>query len=278
MIVGLFLTTGCSVSKEVRTDETKELTKSVLESNKKVKELNFYFRRPSLNVDLAYDGDLEIEEIEDLIDEFKALIDMEFMEKIGEKYWKGTRPYGFNIYIHIDKIRKDNYDYLLQSNYRKYSNKPDGPDNIDGYQSYSIIDNTKDELEKNLEDESTDIIDSWGIELSARNIRPTGMTLICNQSGGESTGELHTGSYYFLEEEIDGEWIEVEIFDLEYDLAWTDEAWVIPMNDTVGWEIDWEWLYGELPIGRYRMGKEITDFRNTGDYDTKIYYAAFVIQ
>lgn len=270
MIVALFLTSGCSVSKKVRTNETKKFTKSVLESNKKIKELNFYFIRPSLNVDLAYDGGLETEEIEYLIDEFKTLIDIEFMEKIGEKYWKGTRPYGFNIYIHLDKIRKDNYDYLLQSNYRKYSNKPDGPDNIDGYQSYTIIDNNKYEI--------IDITDTWGIELSARNIRPTGMTLICNQSGGESTGELHTGSYYFLEEEIDGKWIEVETLDLEYDLAWTDEAWVIPMNDTVGWEVDWEWLYGELPIGRYRMGKEITDFRNTGDYDTKNYYAAFVIQ
>ena len=277
MIVALFLTTGCSVSKKVRTEETKEFTKSVLESNKKVKELNFYFRRPSLNVDLAYDGGLETEEIEDLIDEFKTLIDIEFMEKIGEKYWKGTRPYGFNIYIHIDKIRKDNYDYLLESHYRRYSNKPDGPDNIDGYQSYTIIDNNKDELEKDLEDQSTDTTDSWGMELSLRNIKSTGMTLICNQSGGEPMGELHTGSYYFLEEKIDGEWIEVETLDLEYDLAWTDEAWAIPMNDTVEWEVDWKWLYGELPIGRYRMGKEITDFRNKGDYDTKIYYVAFEI-
>lgn len=143
IIVSLFFITGCSVSKKVKTEETKEFTKSLLESNKKVKELNFYFRRSSLNVDLAYDDDIETEEIEDLIDEFKTLVDIEFMDSIGEKYWQESRPNDFNIYIHIDKIRDDNYDYLVSSGYRKYNNKPDGSDNIDGYQSYTIFDNTK---------------------------------------------------------------------------------------------------------------------------------------
>lgn len=132
------------------------------------------------------------------------------------------------------------------------------------------------EGEMNLkEGETTEV---WGIQLSSRNITPTGMTLICNQSGGEPTGYLHTGSYYFLEEKIEAEWLEVDKLDLEHDLAWTDESWTIPMNNTVEWEVDWEWLYGELPIGRYRIGKEITDFRNTGDYDTKIYYITFEVE
>lgn len=146
IIVALLIFTGCSASRKVRTNETEEFTKSILESNQKVKKLSFYFIRPSLNVDLAYDGDIGTGELEDLVNEFKTLIDIEFMDQIGEKYWKGLRPYGFNIYIHIDKIRKDNYDYLLESHYRKYSNQPDGPDNIDGYQTYSILDNTKNGL------------------------------------------------------------------------------------------------------------------------------------
>lgn len=125
------------------------------------------------------------------------------------------------------------------------------------------------------EDETTDI---WGVQLSARNITPTGMTLICSQSGGDPTGDLQTGSYYSLEEKLEEEWLEVDTLDLEHDLAWTDEAWTIPMNDTVEWEVDWGWLYGELPIGRYRMGKEITDFRETGDYDTRIYYVNFEVE
>lgn len=140
LLISLILLTGCSISKKVRTDETEEFTKSILDSNKKVKELNFYFIKPSLNADLVHDGDLDKEEFEDIINEFKTLVDIEFMEKIGEKYWKGIIPRGFNIYIHIDEMRKDNYDYLLESSYRKYSNQPDGPDNIDGYQTYTIFD------------------------------------------------------------------------------------------------------------------------------------------
>jgi Big-like domain-containing protein len=132
------------------------------------------------------------------------------------------------------------------------------------------------EMEISLkEGETTDV---WGIQLSVRNITSTGMTLICQQSGGKPTGELHTGSYYFLKRKSGEDWVKVEKLEPEDDVAWTDEAWTIPMDDTVAWEIDWEWLYGKLPIGRYRIGKEITDFRETGDYDTRIYYVYFEVE
>ena len=62
------------------------------------------------------------------------------------------------------------------------------------------------------------------------------------------------------------------------EVGWTAEAWIIPMNDTVEWEVDWEWLYGSLTEGRYRIGKEIMDFRGTGDYDKEMHYAEFEIK
>lgn len=49
------------------------------------------------------------------------------------------------------------------------------------------------------------------------------------------------------------------------------------MNDSCEWEVNWELLYGVLAEGKYRIGKEITDFRDTGDYDSAIYYAEFEI-
>ncbi len=140
LLISLILFTGCSISKKVKTDETEEFTKSILESNEKIKELEFYFIKPDFCADLVHDGDLDEEEFEDIINEFKTLVNIEFMEKVGEKYWKGLRPKGFNVYIHIDEMRKDNYDYLLESTYRKHSNQPDGPDNIDGYKTYTIFD------------------------------------------------------------------------------------------------------------------------------------------
>lgn len=129
-----------------------------------------------------------------------------------------------------------------------------------------------------VEEETNEIEDdTWGIQLTATKITPTGMTLVCKQSGGEPTGELLTGSYYLLEESINGQWLPVEMLPSEYELVWTDEAWIIPMNDTVEWEVAWEWLYGELPDGNYRIGKKIMDFRSAGNYDEKIYYANFEV-
>ena len=119
--------------------------------------------------------------------------------------------------------------------------------------------------------------DPWGIQLNTSNITPVGLTLICTQSAGQARGDLQTGSYYFLEEKIDDQWIPVEILPSEGERAWTDEAWVIPMKDTVKWDVNWEGLYGELSPGEYRMGKKIDDLKDTGDYDEKNYYANFEI-
>jgi hypothetical protein len=122
-----------------------------------------------------------------------------------------------------------------------------------------------------------EIDDPWGIQLKATEITPTGMTLVCKQSGGEPTGELQTGSYLILEESINEQWLPVEMTPSEHERAWTCEAWIIPMNDTVEWKTDWEWVYGELPDGNYRIGKEIMDSRSAGNYDKKMYYASFKV-
>lgn len=119
---------------------------------------------------------------------------------------------------------------------------------------------------------------TWGIKLTATNVSPTGLTLLFNQSGGNPSGDLQTGSLYWLEVLIDNQWIPVEMLPSANDIGWTDEAYIINMNDITEWEVNWEWLYGELPIGRYRIGKEIMDFRSTGGiYDTLNYYADFEI-
>ena len=117
--------------------------------------------------------------------------------------------------------------------------------------------------------------EKWGITLTATNITPTGLTLQCTQSGGRPTGELQTGSWYVLETWTQEHgWQKVPCY---AEAMWTQEAWIIPMNDTCEWEVNWEWLYGQLPEGKYQIGKEITDFRGTGDYDATIYFAEFEI-
>lgn len=119
--------------------------------------------------------------------------------------------------------------------------------------------------------------DPWGIALSVKDVTPTGCTLVCTQSGGSPSGELMTGTPYWLQVWKDGQWKAVEETPSEYERAWTSEAWLITMEGTTEWEVNWEWLYGPLPAGTYRISKAIMDFRGTGDYDERVYYAQFEI-
>ena len=46
----------------------------------------------------------------------------------------------------------------------------------------------------------------WGIRLRVADVTPAGLTLICEQSGGNPTGELQTGPMFWLERQVDGVW------------------------------------------------------------------------
>lgn len=48
-------------------------------------------------------------------DKFKSLIDIEFMQRIGDKYGGKARPSGFNLHIYVDKKRESDYDYAISS-------------------------------------------------------------------------------------------------------------------------------------------------------------------
>jgi hypothetical protein len=120
--------------------------------------------------------------------------------------------------------------------------------------------------------------ETWGITLTAETVTPTSATIKCTQSGGEPTGELHTGSWYILETWTQGNgWKEMPYI-IDGEIGWEDIAWIIPMEDTCEWEINWEWLYGTIPTGKYRIGKELMDFRVPGDFDKAIYFVEFSIE
>ena len=118
----------------------------------------------------------------------------------------------------------------------------------------------------------------WGIVLEAENITASGLTIVCSHSGGENAAELSTGSYYVIQKLENTGWIDVEYAPQEYDIAWTSEAWIIQKEGTTKWDVNWEWLYGELSAGEYRIGKEIMNFKAAGEYETELVYAEFVIR
>lgn len=120
--------------------------------------------------------------------------------------------------------------------------------------------------------------EKWGVSLTVDGLTTSGAIIKCTQSGGEATGELHTGSWYILENWTqENGWKEMP-YVIDGEIGWNDIAWIIPMNDTIELEVNWEWLYGKLPVGKYRIGKSITDFRESGDYDTATYFVEFEIE
>ena len=132
----------------------------------------------------------------------------------------------------------------------------------------------QDNAEINTEQSQGKLLD-WGLTLSVKNVTTSGLTLVCTQSGGEPTGELQTGTEYRLmvfENEV---WKEVPT--IIENFGWNSLAYLIPLENSVEFEIDWEWLYGELPVGIYRIEKEFIDFRETGKYDTAVYEVEFEI-
>lgn len=117
---------------------------------------------------------------------------------------------------------------------------------------------------------------NWGLSLSVDNITASGLTLICTQSGGELTGELQTGSEYKLLVLKDGIWSDMPTVIDQY--AWTAVAYPIAKGESREFDIEWEWLYGELPSGTYRLTKTFMDFRDSGNYDNFTYWTEFDVK
>ncbi|MBQ2696020.1 MAG: hypothetical protein IJF61_01820 [Clostridia bacterium] len=126
-------------------------------------------------------------------------------------------------------------------------------------------------LQNNPEEE-----DSWGLYLSVTNVTPEGLTLTFRQTGGNAGGQLQTGEWFLLEKKVGDDWQELETNPL-IDYAWRAIAYEIHKESTTELEVEWEWLYGALPPGSYRLSKEVMDFRKTGDFDKKIYQVCFTI-
>jgi len=119
--------------------------------------------------------------------------------------------------------------------------------------------------------------DKWGITLYADNVTPKGITLKIEQFGGDPSGTLEYGAAYILETTVNDEWQPVETITGE-PLVWNMVAYGVKMNDIAEINIDFEYGYGELKPGFYRLKKEFMDFRAPGDFDKETYEVYFTIE
>ena len=101
-----------------------------------------------------------------------------------------------------------------------------------------------------------------------------GLTL---RFGNKIKPEVIYGEDFILEKEIDEKWYELPvIIDGEY--GFNDIAYEITFEGGPDWDVDWQWLYGELEEGHYRIIKEISNFKENGDYEKYYLSAEFDIK
>lgn len=116
-----------------------------------------------------------------------------------------------------------------------------------------------------------------GLMLSLKKVTSVGAVLVFDQYDSEvPTGELEVGEDFALEVQKDGIWEAVPVV-LEGEAAFHDVAHILALGQSTEMDLNWEWLYGMLPAGEYRIKKEILDFRGTGDYDKHTVYAHFIV-
>lgn len=125
---------------------------------------------------------------------------------------------------------------------------------------------------------NTPMPNKWGITMELQDITSVSLTMVCTQSGGEDVVELQTGRPYVIQKRKDGEWVDLDCIPPEYNIAWPMDAWPIALGSTNTWEVNWEWLYGELRPGEYRIGRGFDNFKGPGDWETETIYAEFVIE
>ena len=89
-----------------------------------------------------------------------------------------------------------------------------------------------------------------GINLVISDITATGLNLKCSLENAEF-GMYSASNEFWLERYENDTWIEVELISTA---AFTR---ILPFEGEKEWEFDWEDLYGELEVGRYRLAKPI---------------------
>lgn len=100
----------------------------------------------------------------------------------------------------------------------------------------------------------------------------TSLTLVFEN---KSSSQCTYGQYFCLEKKINGKWYQLPSIIDNY--AFNDIAYNLASGEYREWATDWNWLYGSLDTGGYRIVKDIHDFRGTGDFDTYYLVAEFTI-
>ena len=89
------------------------------------------------------------------------------------------------------------------------------------------------------------------VTMTVSNVTPTGATVTIQDSNEEP---FVYGEWFQIEREKDGVWYEVKTKISNY--GFNEIGWLTDENGELTMDVNWEWLYGKLPAGHYRILKQ----------------------
>ena len=93
--------------------------------------------------------------------------------------------------------------------------------------------------------------DVENVKISITAVSSTGATVKIK----DTNNEPHVyGEWYKIEKQKDGNWYDVKTVIKDY--GFNEIAYIPNESGDVEFNVDWEWLYGKLPAGKYRLLKQ----------------------
>lgn len=89
------------------------------------------------------------------------------------------------------------------------------------------------------------------VTMAVSDVTPTGATVTIQDSNPEP---FVYGSWYQIEQEKDGVWYEIKTKIKDY--GFDEMGWLTDDRGELTMTLDWEWLYGKLTTGHYRILKQ----------------------
>lgn len=113
-------------------------------------------------------------------------------------------------------------------------------------------------------------IEKLGLTFTLKDITSKGATMVFDLREKGTSDGLEFGEDFALQVEKNGKWENVPTILKEYGVK--SIAYKIQSNKTTERAIQWNWLYGSLSPGIYRISKSILDIRlNSGPVNYKVY-------
>ena len=94
--------------------------------------------------------------------------------------------------------------------------------------------------------------EDWTLTMTLENVTPTGATVVFTHEGDGAM--ITVGEFFHLEKLKDGEWKKLD--PVREGFAFNAIGYMVPNNDSFRLDTKWEYIYGALTAGKYRVCKD----------------------